>query len=358
MLPTTIKSTLSSSIVSLPFVLRLQLLLAFVFVSVIQGFAANIPSPERLKELDQFAFSTDARYTKDVKTLAAYLNKGATTDYERARIIFAWVAKNIRYNDYGYNSGDFGNTSVEVVLESRLSVCDGYARLYKALGEEMGLKVEKVSGYAKGYSYAPGNRFTQTNHAWNSVYLNGRWRLVDATWGSGAAEMVNGKLKTKFDYSPYWFDTDPHEFLFSHLPKSPEWQHIPKPITVAQYERMISVDESLFKLGVSAADLLQNLISGQLRTLATTWDSDLQIKIAKAPLEGKLQPGHAYTLTFNTAPDVELIVLNNKKWLYFETKGTTHNLLVRPTSGNLAVMARKKGTKGNYSYFMEYKVGG
>ncbi|NDK55827.1 transglutaminase domain-containing protein [Pontibacter fetidus] len=358
MLLKTISLTLIRLKNTLPAVMRLQLLLVMLLVPVVHGFAANIPSPERLKELDQFAFSTDVRYTKDVKTLAAYLNKGATSDYERARIIFAWVAKNIRYNDYGYNSGNFGNTSVEAVLETRLSVCDGYARLYKALGEQMGLKVEKVSGYAKGYSYAPGKKFTQTNHAWNSVYLNGRWRLVDATWGSGAAEMVNGKLKSKFDYTPYWFDTDPYAFLFSHLPKSPEWQHIPTPITLVQYERMISVDESLFKLGVDASDLLQNLLSGQLHSVATTWHPALPIQIANAPLEGKLQHGKTYTLAFTTSPDVELIVLNNKKWFYFETKGTTHNLQVRPTTGSLAVMARKKGTKGNYSYFMEYKVGG
>ena len=63
-------------------------------------------------------------------------------------------------------------------------------------------------------------------------------------------------------------------------------------------------------------------------------------------------------VNFTTSPEVELIVLNNKKWFYFETKGTTHNLLVRPNTGSLAIMARKKGTKGNYSYFMEYKVGG
>ncbi len=337
-------------------VFHVLLYLAFAFPAL-AGSLDKTPNPQRLQELDQFAFNTDVRYTKDVKTLASYLNTGATTDYERARIIFAWVARNIRYNDYGYNSGNLGNSSVEHVLKTRLSVCDGYARLYKALGEEMGLKVEKVSGYAKGYGYAPGKRFYQTNHAWNSVYLNGKWRLVDATWGSGAAEMVNGKLKTKFRYSPYWFDTDPHEFLFSHLPKEPKWQHINTPITLAQYERLTSVDESLFRLGADAAELLQDLTSGKLKTIATTWNTDLNVQITKAPLEGKLMPGKPYTLSFKATNDVELIVLNNKKWLYFTTAGETHTLKVNPSQGNLAVMARKKGSKGNYSYFMEYKVG-
>ena len=33
----------------------------------------------------------------------------------------------------------------------------------------MGLKVFKVSGYAKGYSYKQGQKFVKTNHAWNIV---------------------------------------------------------------------------------------------------------------------------------------------------------------------------------------------
>lgn len=351
--------TLSSRLYCLQNILRLPLILAILFIVISPALANNkLPSPERLQELDHFAFNTDERYTRDVKTLATYLNQGATNDYERARIIFAWVARNIRYNDYAYNSGNPGNTSVEHVLKTRLSVCDGYARLYKALGEEMGLKVEKVSGFAKGYGYAPGKRFNQTNHAWNSVFLNGRWRLVDATWGSGAAEVVNGKLKTKFIYTPYWFDTDPYEFLFSHLPQEQQWQHIPRPLTLAQYEQLSFVDESLFKLGVNASEVLDGFMSGKLSSVAATWRSELHIKIDKAPLEGKLQPNRPYTLTFNTADDVELIALNNKKWLHFTTKGTTHTIQVKPEQGNLAVLARKKGNKGNYTYFMEYRVGG
>jgi hypothetical protein len=340
------------------FFLRLQLALLFVAVSISQAVATNIPGPKRLQELDQFAFNTDVRYSKDVKTLAAYLNKEATNDYERARIIFAWVARNVRYNDNGYNAGNFGDNSVEVVLKSRISVCDGYARLYKALGEEMGLKVETVSGYAKGYGYAPGKRFTQTNHAWNSVLLNGSWRLVDATWGSGSAKMVNGKLKTIVNYTPYWFDVDPHAFLFSHLPKDPKWQQIEKPITLAQYERLTSVEESLFKLGIDASEVLNGLTSGKLQSVATTWNTDLPIKVESAPLHGKLQSGKPYNLSITTAEDVELLVLNNKQWFYFDTKGSNHTIQVKPAAGSLAIMARKKGSKGNYNYFMEYKVGG
>jgi hypothetical protein len=316
----------------------------------------NLPDASRLEQLDAYAFSINNSYTGDIKTLAAQLNKVAKTDYERARIIFAWVARNIRYNDAGYNSGNFGNQQVEVVLQTRTSVCDGYARLYKALGEAMGLKVETVSGYAKGFGYTPGKHFATTNHAWNTVYLNGCWRLLDVTWGAGSGKNVNGKLKTEFKYSPYWFDTDPHEFIFTHLPLKPDFQFINQPLTLAQYERMTHVDESLFKLGIEAKELLSQLNSGSLQQLAKTWNTGYDVKIVKAPITGKLQPNKAYDLTFSAPEDIELLVLNNKKWHHFTTSGNKHQLKIAPASGNLAVMARKKGTNDNFSYFIAYKV--
>src|SRR5690606_12637209 len=125
-----------------------------------------------------------------------------------------------------------------------------------------------------------------------------------------------------------------------------------------QYEQLSSVEESLFKLGVDASEVLTSLTTGKISNIPTTWNTDLPIKIEKAPLHGKLQPGKSYMLSFSTAEDVELLVLNNKKWFYFDTKAANHTIQVKPTQGSLAVMARKKGSNGNYSYFLEYKVGG
>jgi len=317
----------------------------------------DLPDQARLQQLDQFAFNTDARYTTDVRTLAAYLGKEADSDYEKARVIFAWVAKNIRYDDYGYNTGKLVDQKPESVLKNRRSVCDGYAQLYKALGEAMGLEVEKVSGYAKGYAYRPGTAFARTNHAWNAVKIANRWILVDPTWAAGSATAVNGKLKTIYKYDPFWFDVDPYTFLFSHMPINPDYQSIVKPITLAQYQQLPDVDASLFRLGAKSNEVLPALLAGNIKSLPKTWKTDLDITIQDAPLVATLQPGKSYTLKFTVADDVDMIVKNGKDWHHFTEKGNNRTLQLKPVAGHVAVMARKKGSKVNYSYFLEYQVG-
>ncbi|NEM99150.1 transglutaminase domain-containing protein [Pontibacter burrus] len=332
-------------------------IIACSIVAIQPAMAGNsLPDNSRMQQLDQFAHKTDPRYTTSVPQLAAYLSKAAATDYEKARVIFAWIAKNIRYDDNGFNTGKVMDASPEAVLKYRRAVCDGYARLFQALGEEMGLDVVKVSGYAKGYGYAPGKRFPRTNHAWNAVRLNDRWMLLDPTWAAGSATTANGKLKTIYRYDPYWFDVEPHAFLFSHLPVKPEYQFIPKPITLAQYEQLAFVEASIFRLGANGADVLYNLLKGKLKSLPKTWKSDLDVQLADVPLEGRLTPGRNYTFAIKAADDVELILKNGKNWHHFEPKGNVHMLQLRPVDGDVAIMARKKGTKVNYNYFLEYKA--
>lgn len=55
----------------------------------------------------------------------------------------------------------------------------------------------KLSGYSKGYGYKIGQTFQgNSDHAWNAVYLDGRWHLLDSTWGSGTVDDTS----TKFTY--------------------------------------------------------------------------------------------------------------------------------------------------------------
>lgn len=337
---------------------RFSIFIIVCLIAALQPAIAEnrLPDKNRMQQLDQFAHKTDARYTTSVAHLAAYLGKAATTDYEKARVIFAWIAKNIRYDDYGYNSGKVMDASPEAVLKYRRAVCDGYARLFQALGEEMGLEVVKVSGYAKGYGYVSGKRFPRTNHAWNAVRLNDRWMLLDPTWAAGSATTANGKLKTVYRYDPYWFDVEPHAFLFTHLPVKTEYQLIPKPITLAQYEQMTFVEASMFRLGANGADVLDNLLKGKLKSLPKTWKSDLDVQLADVPLEGRLMPGRHYTFAIKAADDVELILKNGKNWHHFKPNGDMHTLQLQPVAGDVAIMARKKGTKVNFNYFLEYKA--
>lgn len=52
-----------------------------------------------------------------------------------------------------------------------------------------------VPGYSKGFGYQLGQSFSgEFDHAWNAVFLEGRWHLVDSTWGSGLVDSSTSKF--------------------------------------------------------------------------------------------------------------------------------------------------------------------
>lgn len=58
-----------------------------------------------------------------------------------------------------------------------------------------GVQCMTVPGYSKGFGYQTGQSFSgEFDHAWNAVYLDGRWHLVDSTWGSGLVDTTTSKF--------------------------------------------------------------------------------------------------------------------------------------------------------------------
>lgn len=58
-----------------------------------------------------------------------------------------------------------------------------------------GVQCMTVPGYSKGFGYQTGQSFSgEFDHVWNAVYLEGRWHLVDSTWGSGLVDTTTSKF--------------------------------------------------------------------------------------------------------------------------------------------------------------------
>ena len=92
---------------------------------------------------------------EDIKMVHDYLVDTITYD--------STLSKQNIYNIYG-------------ALIGKESVCEGYARAFKYLLDELGIPCVLVIGTGT-------NSQGQTeNHAWNYVQLNGTWYAVDATW--------------------------------------------------------------------------------------------------------------------------------------------------------------------------------
>ena len=128
----------------------------------------------------------------EICALARTLTAQCGTDVEKALAIHDWVCDNIYYDfDVYYKRTKRGDCSALGVLQSRKSVCSGYANLTAALLKAAGIPARTVSGYALGLS--AGNEFPQeviegigqSNHAWNMAFIDGKWTYIDTTWDSG-----------------------------------------------------------------------------------------------------------------------------------------------------------------------------
>lgn len=97
------------------------------------------------------------------------------TDYERVKAVHDYICLFLDY-DYTYQY-----RSVTDVLVHRTAVCHGYANLFKAFMDLLGIQNEFVVGHANGEIVDP--NFTEyINHSWNTVTLNGITYHVDTTW--------------------------------------------------------------------------------------------------------------------------------------------------------------------------------
>lgn len=307
--------------------------------------------------LDKYARETPASKEKTFKMLIDYLLIPANTEEEKVRLLFTWTATHIYYDDASFNSGNYADMSAASVLKRHKGVCDGYSNLFKTLCDSAGIKAVKITGYAKGYGYNPGDKFTKTDHAWNAVSIDGKWRLMDVTWASGYGKNVNGKLVSKQQFNNFWYNTNPQAFIFSHLPENPAWQLLPgKIIKLADYERMPALDDSYFAIGFKPDLTFNNALSGNIKTFVKTYPVEYPITIVAIPYRGELEAGKPCTFKLKSAYMQQIAVINNEQWIYFEKNGSDFSLDFTPEAGTVKISVKYPAKGDSFYTFAEYQV--
>lgn len=126
--------------------------------------------------------------------------------YEDIKMVHDYLVENIDY-DTSVSRNNIYN--VYGALVNGEAVCEGYARAFKYILDEMEIPCTLVIGKATN------SEGRTENHAWNYVNLNGNWYAVDSTWddpviiGGG---FVSGASKYKY------FLKGANEFLKDHSP--------------------------------------------------------------------------------------------------------------------------------------------
>lgn len=134
-------------------------------------FVASL-DPKDFQTWDQSLGEMTEKEAAEIKTfMEANITKDEQNDYQKAKRIFEWIAKNIRYagaQDHNISLRPYD------VFKNKVAVCGGYSNLYKAMLNLADIPAVLVTGDTPAGA-----------HAWNIVYADGKWFFSDSTWGTG-----------------------------------------------------------------------------------------------------------------------------------------------------------------------------
>lgn len=170
---------------------------------------------------------------KSVEYIADQLSQNRTSDREKARAIYSWVAQNVDYDFSKTTATDefvYSNQIINNVLQTRRGVCMHYSRLFQEIALAAGLECFFIQGYTR----FPDGRLAPISHAWNAIRSKGEIFFIDATWGSGY--QTNGKYVSDFNEDHFWISKN--EIIKTHMPFDMMWQFSSRPISFESFEEM------------------------------------------------------------------------------------------------------------------------
>ena len=224
-------------------------------------------------ELQQRVFVDPER---ELGPLVRALTAGAGDELHKVKILHDWIAERIAYDVDSYFSGAKADTSVGSTLKRRKAVCYGYAALMAEMCSLAGVRCQKISGFGRGYGFAAGREQdpSQTNHAWNAVEIDGRWHLVDVSWDAGHVE----KRAFQKKYTTTYLFMPPEEFIYTHLPKDPDWQLLSSPVSTEQFADQPYLLGRFFDAGLRLGTRLRRVTPvGESVQFAVVVPSDVEL---------------------------------------------------------------------------------
>lgn len=263
--------------------------------------------------------------------LVSDLLEEAHSDLEKVRAIWIWICHHIEYDVEAAQEKDRQAFKPTHILRTQKTTCDGYAGLFKRMCRIAGVQCVTVPGYSKGIGYQTGQSFSgEFDHAWNAVYLEGRWHLLDSTWGSGLVDTKTSKFT--FLYNEFYFLTHPALFIEDHFPDNKNWQLLKPPQSLRQFENNMYHKSEFYNKGMLSAHPEMSMI----RTVN----------------------GKATVTVESRAPTLFMFMLNGKQehGLLSLRKNGMKLEVYPPTMGTHKLQIFAKGTSEIYSSVLEYTL--
>jgi transglutaminase-like putative cysteine protease len=222
---------------------------------------------------------------------------------EQLQILLLWSYHNMKADSSRFFTG--GNPlTTEEAFRLRRGLCDEYSNMVSEFCSAAKIPGYRVPGYVRYAGFAGHENFSQSNHAWNAVYVDSTWLLCDLFWSTTV-------LVTEGTSSPFLkkrLETDyflglPGEFIKDHLPADPVFQFSNHPIKLEAFaKRSGGIDSTVAQMNyVNYKD--------SLTALTKMSADDQSIAIARRAYEyNKNNPNDLIVESYNYA----VKIVNNK----------------------------------------------
>lgn len=184
--------------------------------------------------------------------ISNYLASACTSDEEKVLIFSYWIARNIQFDLHEMRKISRSDKTAYEVLRNKKAVCEGFANLLKQFCDNEGIRCYKITGWAYGNIVRRLVNTAHMRHAWNVVYLDGKWVQLDVTW----ARHEIAEKEFKQNHSFKWIFPDPEEFTKSHWPREYRWQLLRDPWSKREFWSQKKTDPSFYAVEDSLEVLL------------------------------------------------------------------------------------------------------
>ncbi len=155
-----------------------------------------------------------------IQSIAEQLTNGLESDYEKALALHDWICSYMYYDVDSLDLEDTPPYFATDIVKSQRAVCLGFATLMASLCRSIDIPCNVASGYALGVGgdteWTDETVSTdEQNHAWNEVYVDGRWIIVDTTWDC-ANKIKDGEMIKNEQISHIYFDANLQFFSANH----------------------------------------------------------------------------------------------------------------------------------------------
>lgn len=167
--------------------------------------------------------------THSAQAMGQWLKANAANDYDAIKSLYYWIGNNVSYDVKLANSTQTYKDTADAAaqtLATRSGICQGYTCLFFEVCRHANIPIDLITGY----TYIQGQLSLEGSHGWMGAKLNGKWGIIDPTWGAGAVD------QDTFVRSFNWahFMIPPEKAIYTHVPFDPIFQYLPHPLKPAE----------------------------------------------------------------------------------------------------------------------------